>query len=859
VQEEGRKRLNEGSDLLTASLGDGKGIKDAAGISALIDRARLSASKGDYASSQADLLEVAGSLTAAGREVNAAKLLRFVSPEGMQLYGAKLADRFNVPPQARAKLAAEIGGLSQGATLDADDITKQQIKKSIEQAISRASGPNLVGKALNFRKAGMLTAPTTTIKNIVGNTINSTAEMSKDAVAAGFDKVLALRTGERAKSFTTAGGGRGLVKGLKDATTVLKTGIDPNQLSKYNDVSELPVAFSDNFLGRFANNYTETVFRTLGAQDKIPYGIRYVNSLEEQARVAAKNAKISKSDFKSFVSDFVNNPSESVQATAAADAARAVFADSNALRKAFGSIKSLAASEGGAVGKIISDTVLPFTGVPASVTNQAFAYSPVGLINGAKDAFKVMAAGVPNQALQRQAADELARGVMGTAVIAAGADMARRGLITGEPRDSREAELWKTSGKQSNSVKIGNKWARIDTVSPQVSALWIGARIAEKQASGEESNIADIPLYALRTTLNQSPLQGVQGGLDAISNPETSLQNEVNRAAGSLVPSIVGRTARAMDTNDEGLTLSRDVRGVRDAISQSIPGLRDNLAPKFNVLGGQVTQGTSRQQLLDPFSLRDVGPRNDKNKALAEELLRLSAVDPTVSPTKEERTLTLENKDKVKLSSGQYAALQRDIGESNAATLNQILSDPEYQSLTDEEKVSVLKAASTDAKAAARLKIKRSSDFSATGDNNVPSPTRKDDQRLAITRTNQGKVTTKLEAIDKIDKLSESLRDIEETAKLKKDVSGESYGNEFTEWEKRAKELFNTQYFYMKSLDPVRDAEKIADLERQNTKILLSFRKYNDYGRVFRKSDAVNKKTKKSTSRSRAAIKVRVS
>ena len=69
-------------------------------------------------------------------------------------------------------------------------------------------------KAITVWKAGLLTSLRTTERNIVGNTIHGMAEVAKDIPATRFDKLMALKTGQRTKTFTLDGSWDGAKKGI---------------------------------------------------------------------------------------------------------------------------------------------------------------------------------------------------------------------------------------------------------------------------------------------------------------------------------------------------------------------------------------------------------------------------------------------------------------------------------------------------------------------------------------------------------------------------------------------------------------------------------------------------------------------
>jgi len=155
------------------------------------------------------------------------------------------------------------------------------------------------------------------------------------------------------------------------------------------------------------------------------------------------------------------------------DASTATFKNSNTMREVAGKFKQeMGKSQ---AGKIISELVMPFTGVPSSIAGQIVAYSPIGLAKGIGHNVQVLAKNVP--ALQRQASQEIGRGVVGSGLLGIGAYLTSKGLMTGNPKDANEARQWALEGKQGNSVMIGGKWRSINSVGPEALVVLAGSKI----------------------------------------------------------------------------------------------------------------------------------------------------------------------------------------------------------------------------------------------------------------------------------------------------------------------------------------------------------------------------------------------
>jgi hypothetical protein len=214
------------------------------------------------------------------------------------------------------------------------------------------------------------------------------------------------------------------------------TGFDPEQTINAFDIKN--ITWGNNPIEQGLKKYTDAVFRTLAAADKPFYHAAMARSLNDQAGAAAINA--GKRGNRKFIDNLVKNPTTKMLANAVRDAEVATFKNKNWMSEAASKLKS---GKGSTVGNI----VLPFTGVPSSIAGQIIAYSPVGLVKGVATAGKVVAKDVPE--LQRQASQEIGRGVIGTGLIGLGAYLSAQGLMTGQPKDAQGGCTVETRGQTS--------------------------------------------------------------------------------------------------------------------------------------------------------------------------------------------------------------------------------------------------------------------------------------------------------------------------------------------------------------------------------------------------------------------------
>lgn len=546
--------------------------------------------------------------------------------------------------------------------------------KKLFDDINKLVPSKIQDKAIAIWKAGLLTSPRTTLRNLLGNTIHGGAEILKDLPATLVDQILGAKTGKRTLTFTTKGLVSGAKKGLTAAGDVMKYGFDPEEaISKY-DIKK--INWGESGLGKSLGKYTDFVFNSLGAQDKPFYHSAFARSLYDQAGAISKNTGKS-------IEEIVAKPTDQMLKVATQDASVATFKDKNALGKWASNAKKALGNN-----RWIAEIVAPFTGVPTSIAGQMMAYSPVGLVKGAIDATKVLAGKMPE--LQRQAAQEIGRGVIGTGLIGIGAYLSAKGLMTGNPKDSKEYDQWQLEGKQANSVLINGKWRSIGSIGPELLVTLAGAQAQQDLTSGKGAGVLAGNIG--KTIVNQSSLQGVQTNLNAISNPTQYGKQTIQGFVGSTIPNIVNDTSKALDPKQ------REINGnFVQPIQSRLPIVRNSLLPKRDALSNEMAQSpTGINAYIDLFN-----SKTPVKNPVVNELSRLNLVGENTVPSKLAPDQTVYGQ-KVKLTPQELDSLEQQSGGMVTKVINSIISDPGYKNLDDKEKSKMITSAVGDVKGEAK-------------------------------------------------------------------------------------------------------------------------------------------------------------
>ncbi|KKM16382.1 hypothetical protein LCGC14_1686400, partial [marine sediment metagenome] len=145
------------------------------------------------------------------------------------------------------------------------NLIKNGERQALATFVSTLRNPSFWEKAITLWKAGLLTSPTTHLANIFGNLTMQGLMTASDVVATPFDILASLVTGKRTVTVSpriVSAKIKGFVGGIKSAGTFLKTGIYSQELMKKWDIGR-----DVRFKSKILNGYTNSVFRTLGAED----------------------------------------------------------------------------------------------------------------------------------------------------------------------------------------------------------------------------------------------------------------------------------------------------------------------------------------------------------------------------------------------------------------------------------------------------------------------------------------------------------------------------------------------------------------------------------------------------------------
>lgn len=433
------------------------------------------------------------------------------------------------------------------------------------------------------RKAGLLSSFKTHARNVTGNAAFQLFDEVSRAPAVVADFAASAVTGQRSITGPSPVAMLdsviyGLKQGGKEAAEIMKHGATAEQRAK----QQLPEELDSG--SKIVDTAVNTVFRLMGAEDRLFFNGAQRRNLLDRAKVQAVNesrqGKIEKGAVKTRTREIAAKPSQEMQASADHDALVATFNNSNTLSM----VISKARSKFPPAANFAIDLVMPFDRTPTNIMTRIVEASPLGFAKNARQAAKALINKGMTVEEQRQFSQTFGRATTGTALMTLGWILAGKGLMTGfynedesarkENRDKKEA------GIQPEAIKIGNQWFSIAGISPIAQLLATGATLRERGSEGIPSVIGE--------TLGSAPVAETSKRLTKALSSEAKLENFAGGLAGSFIPSGVADVATATDPK------ARKAFGFQESIQKRVPGWRNKLEEDVNV-------EQRRSWAVDPF------------------------------------------------------------------------------------------------------------------------------------------------------------------------------------------------------------------------------------------------------------------
>jgi len=626
-----------------------------------------------YLSRMADIVAASGHYFHAAREADTARQTERAATAGRQLSAEEAAKAVREYQAAKKE--------------------QQKTRAELYRAMAKIQEQTILEQFLLARKAGILTGAKTTMRNIMGTAGFAMVQEEVARVpAALIDLTISAfkggrRTVEGANPLAMARAMREMsTTGLAEAIKIMKG--EPTK----EMMDRLEISRGLQSKSKILNLYVNSVFNFMSAQDRMMKVYIITRALEGAARIQAGNEKRAgvvtygpggkPMTVSERTRDIVSNPPEHLMADAIAEADYSTFNSDNFVAEGYQAMKTKFRSGGlaGVGAAAAMDMTMPFVRTPTNILARILDYSPVGgaytIADMANQIRKEHKEGIHEDIFTPARQEQFARGIgrasVGTALIALGAAMFTRGLLSGtRDDDAGKRDRDQTTGRIPMAVKIGGMWHSIGALSPFGNLLALGATLQREhdQVRRDPGRMWE-KLFsgAAGTVLEQPMLKGTKDILEAVNRPATSGGRFTAGTVASVVPTFVSDISDAMDW------AQRDAPDVESAVMYRTPA-RQLLDQSYDLFGRPKEH--SRLNAINPFISRTARAESDPADAILEELdIGLSRPKPWINEP-----------------DTQFRSRYIEIGRERYEEVKAELADPTFAPLPPADKIEVIEKA----------------------------------------------------------------------------------------------------------------------------------------------------------------------
>lgn len=659
----------------------------------------------------------------AAQALQATRILKQLSPE-TQLYQAQRSIA-----NLQTQLNEEYGD-DKAPKLKIDQTLAEQFMKAADQAERDAVLANIyrdIGKQMPsrfkdkwnaWRYLAMLGNVRTHVRNVVGNAGFVPVVAAKNAVATGIEKAVYRLSGgkmERSKEFVTGKGGKALLQAAaQDYAKVADIAMGGG---KYSDLAN-------------ANKYIEegrVIFKIVkpfeAARKANSRALDKEDAWFSKPHYAYAMAQYCKAN--GITAEMIAKGGDKVvkaREYAIKEAQKATYRDTNAFSQAISELGRMGRnSKNGAKRTIatVMEGILPFRKTPANILARGVEYSPIGLLNGFKQAIFDVQKGTKTAA---EAIDAISAGLTGTGLLALGLFWAAQGVVRGHgDDDDKENDFMELAGHQAYALELPNGTSvTLDWLAPECLPFFVGVNLWELTDGGDKPATMADWLTAISQVsepmLEMSCLQSLNDVFDSVgyasSNGLPGLPTALVNAAASYVsqgiPTILGQAERTGEGlryttfTSKNSKLTNNVQYALGRASAKIPIWDYSQIPYIDAWGRTESTGDVGTRAFNNF-LNPAYTSTVDMSAMEQELLRLYEVTgENVFPSRAKKYFNADNQE-INLTGEQYVTYAQKKGGEAYKWLTELTQSAAYRNMSNEEKVEcidyIYKAANEVAKA----------------------------------------------------------------------------------------------------------------------------------------------------------------
>ena len=658
----------------------------------------------------------------AAQALQATRILKQLSPE-TQLYQAQRSIA-----NLQTQLNEEYGD-DKAPKLKIDQTLAEQFMKAADQAERDAVLANIyrdIGKQMPsrfkdkwnaWRYLAMLGNVRTHVRNVVGNAGFVPVVAAKNVVATGIEKAVYRLSGgkmQRSKEFVTGKGGKALLEAAaQDYAKVADVAMGGG---KYSDFAN-------------ANKYIEegrVIFRTKPLEAARKANSRALDKEDawfSKPHYAYAMAQYCKAN--GITAEMIAKGGDKVvkaREYAIKEAQKATYRDTNVFSQAISELGRMGRNSKNGAKRTIStvmEGILPFRKTPANILARGVEYSPIGLLNGFKQAIFDVQKGTKTAA---EAIDAISAGLTGTGLLALGLFWAAQGLVRGHgDDDDKKNDFMELAGHQAYALELPNGTSvTLDWLAPECLPFFVGVNLWELTDGGDKPATMADWLTAISQVsepmLEMSCLQSLNDVFDSVGYAKnnglpglpTALANAATSYVAQGIPTILGQAERTGEGlryttfTSKNSKLTGDMQYALGRASAKVPGWDYSQIPFIDAWGRTESTGEVGTRAFNNF-LNPAYTSTVDMSAMEEELLRLYEVTgENVFPSRAKKYFNADNQE-INLTGEQYVTYAQKKGGEAYKWLTELTQSAAYRNMSNEEKVEcidyIYKAANEVAKA----------------------------------------------------------------------------------------------------------------------------------------------------------------
>lgn len=658
----------------------------------------------DYQAASDILVALTAVETNAGQSVQAARLLKSMTPEGRIFTIQRMISNLEAQVNKNLKKPKELN--VPDSLLDAyqnaeTESAQKAALDNIYQNVAEQVPTTLREGLQQWRYFSMLANPSTHLKNITGNVSGAIAKIGKDNLKALGEMIVIGNNEGRTTAFLNPlrKADRSLLNAAwadydtavdlyEDSVGKYSTSTggvnDYRRYWKINDPQNALARGVDQFLAK-AEKLNDLNSKALEVEDMWFSKPMYTASLASYMKA-----------------NHLTEITDEARTYAMGEAKRGTYNDLNTVSKwatQFGNNSK--------IGRFLSGVVYPFKKVPANVMVRTVEYSPLGYVKGLYDIVQMQRGNT--DITVAQTIDDFAAATTGTILLGIGAAMAKQGILraTGVGDDEEKEQQKNAFGAKDFSILIGDTYVPIDSLTLTGTGLLTGAQIWES-AQNARNGDAPISLNDVMDALSkitdpvfeQSMLSGLDSVISTIQNSSNDEKNGemfakmgvqiLGNYIGQYVPTLVGRIASSIDKNQRSTYIEPDgawapVQSAVQGVQRKVPGWREDMAITRGNWGVPVEGNGAGGIANSAFkAVTPVYPSRTKTDPVEEEIARLHSVNSDFSNfyTKPKKLISVDGEN-VKLTSGQYDKYTEIRGQTDYSIRKTMLNSDVYKSVPD--------------------------------------------------------------------------------------------------------------------------------------------------------------------------------